>query len=496
MPQRLLSVALGAVGLLATLAATPLRADIKSATAAYDRGDRAAAYREFLSLAKLGNALAQYNAGVMLVNGEGMPRDVRGGYAWLLCAQDHGNQDAGPLVQQIAKQVKPEVTEKARECLRTYGKDTVRAGLMPRVPEPLDATKQQRPVQSGTADVVFPDAAIELGKMGWVDVEYTVGADGRVKDIWLLEAVPGNLFAGSVIDSLRDRSFEPARVDGQAVAVMMGKRWRFGFRGMDARDLDRINPYLQALGKRADAGEMLAAYTLYRIASGFSELAKRIDGTARGRAALNAGFGPALFLGGYCVLHGNSSCLAGSTEEGLDWVYTVAQAGQVQAQVALGRLALAEGSEEGILRAQRWLEPAALSGDSFAVKYYAAALVGSADPARRDARRARELIRPLLQQSLFVNDPAVWQLAAAAYAGAADFPEAVKAQRTALQRARRFGWDLAPLERNLKAYESNTLASGEFLTLSSTYASSKDDPDRGRACYETPRTGTKLTRCF
>jgi len=120
MPDRLSGVIVAAVGMLSLLCAPPLQADIKSATAAYDRGDRAAAYRAFLALAKLGNALAQYNAGVMLVNGEGMPRDVRGGYAWLLCAQDHGNQDAAPLVLQIAKQVKPEVTESCwRPCPAT-----------------------------------------------------------------------------------------------------------------------------------------------------------------------------------------------------------------------------------------------------------------------------------------------------------------------------------------------------------------------------------------
>ena len=71
-------------------------ASVASAVSAYSKGDRASAYREFLSLARIGNGVAQLNVGVMLLNGEGVPRDVREGFYWLMCAQDNGVADARP----------------------------------------------------------------------------------------------------------------------------------------------------------------------------------------------------------------------------------------------------------------------------------------------------------------------------------------------------------------------------------------------------------------
>ena len=54
-----------AIALLALSSGHGRAATIATATAAYDRHDLETAFREYQSLARLGNGFAQYNAGVI-----------------------------------------------------------------------------------------------------------------------------------------------------------------------------------------------------------------------------------------------------------------------------------------------------------------------------------------------------------------------------------------------------------------------------------------------
>ncbi|MGA2402548.1 MAG: retroviral-like aspartic protease family protein [Syntrophobacteraceae bacterium] len=58
--------------------------------AAYDRGDFARAYKEFKELAEQGDALAQYNLGVMYANGHGVPKDEAEAVKWFRKAAEQG----------------------------------------------------------------------------------------------------------------------------------------------------------------------------------------------------------------------------------------------------------------------------------------------------------------------------------------------------------------------------------------------------------------------
>jgi TPR repeat protein len=54
-------------------AISPTWADFDNGVAAYERGDYATAFREWLPLAEQGDAQAQYNLGGMYQFGEGVP---------------------------------------------------------------------------------------------------------------------------------------------------------------------------------------------------------------------------------------------------------------------------------------------------------------------------------------------------------------------------------------------------------------------------------------
>lgn len=66
--------------------------DLLSAQAAYDKGDFQTAFKEFLSLAEGGNALAQSSTGVMYDMGHGTTKDYSKAVEWYKKSAEQGNQ--------------------------------------------------------------------------------------------------------------------------------------------------------------------------------------------------------------------------------------------------------------------------------------------------------------------------------------------------------------------------------------------------------------------
>ena len=64
--------------------------DYEKGLEAYERGDYATALREWQPLAKQGEAIAQYNLGVMYVNGHGVTQDDAEAVKWYRKAAQQG----------------------------------------------------------------------------------------------------------------------------------------------------------------------------------------------------------------------------------------------------------------------------------------------------------------------------------------------------------------------------------------------------------------------
>lgn len=62
----------------------------------------------------------------------------------------------------------------------------------------------------------FPRRALLGGIEGWVKVAFTVGTDGRVSDLEVLDALPNKIFDRNTMRAVRKWEFEPFRVDGVA----------------------------------------------------------------------------------------------------------------------------------------------------------------------------------------------------------------------------------------------------------------------------------------
>jgi len=66
----------------------------EDATAAYERGDYATAFRLMKPLAEKGDAKAQHNLGVMYDYGRGVPQDTTNALKWYRSAAEHGIPEA------------------------------------------------------------------------------------------------------------------------------------------------------------------------------------------------------------------------------------------------------------------------------------------------------------------------------------------------------------------------------------------------------------------
>lgn len=73
----------------------------------------------------------------------------------------------------------------------------------------------------------YPTTALRNNQEGWVDVQYTVNADGSVSNITVVSAEPRHVFDNAAIDALRRAKFSPAMRDGAAIASQQQKRIEF-----------------------------------------------------------------------------------------------------------------------------------------------------------------------------------------------------------------------------------------------------------------------------
>ena len=94
--------------LLTLLVGNPaFSADFQKGVTAYDSGDYASALREWTPLAKQGDAVAQYNLGVMYDNGQGVLQDDKTAVKWYTLAAEQGDADAQNNLELLQKEMNP-----------------------------------------------------------------------------------------------------------------------------------------------------------------------------------------------------------------------------------------------------------------------------------------------------------------------------------------------------------------------------------------------------
>ena len=321
-----------AAALLLLFAFAPARADLGAAFKAYDAGQHAKAYEEFRALAELGSPLAQLNAGMMLVNGEGVKADPVTGYGWMLAARDNGSGNAGELIRQIEQRFSPEQSAKAQAHAARYGREGTRSRLVPHVAD--QAAGQKTPPTADSLRLAFPDAARVEGTMGYVHTLLIVGSDGAVRDVSVVAAQPQNMFEANALSGMRRWHFAPATFEGAPVASGAIHSVSFGVEGKDGKALPRLVKLLDERRATAAQGSAAAQYQLAELLIRFPELQRGDDEALSSLVkAAERGYPPAQRRLGSCRLYGGCS---GVSSEGVDLLVKAAQSGDAIAQLMLG----------------------------------------------------------------------------------------------------------------------------------------------------------------
>ncbi len=106
--------------LVVVLTAVPACTNSKTGVDAYEKGDYATALMEFRVLAEQGDAIAQYNLGLMYANGRGVPRDYVQAHLWANLAAAQGNELARKARDIVAKKMTPAQLAEAQRLARKW----------------------------------------------------------------------------------------------------------------------------------------------------------------------------------------------------------------------------------------------------------------------------------------------------------------------------------------------------------------------------------------
>jgi protein TonB len=81
-----------------------------------------------------------------------------------------------------------------------------------------------------TPPPLYPPTARARRQEGFVEVEFTVAEDGKVRDIRVIRSDPPGVFERAAERSVRRWRFEPHRVQGEPMAVRARQRIEFELR--------------------------------------------------------------------------------------------------------------------------------------------------------------------------------------------------------------------------------------------------------------------------
>jgi TonB family protein len=137
----------------------------------------------------------------------------------------------------------PASTDTVRDADTTApSKATDEPAAAPREPPPSGASSAataKSAVPTVTADAQltrrvapeYPDSALRKGIEGYVDVQFTITAQGTVRDVAVVSSDPAEVFNRAATDAVRRWRYDPRVIDGQPVDTQSQVRLQFKLNG-------------------------------------------------------------------------------------------------------------------------------------------------------------------------------------------------------------------------------------------------------------------------
>ncbi len=428
------------------LVSAPAPADLNTAASAYDAGDFQTAHREFRSLAELGDPIAQYNLGILYLRGEGVRKSAATGYAWLKLAADAKH----PAAMRSEAELRPIYGEDAAAIVADlearFGLAHVRESRLPEILPNCEYSERTPARLISRTRVGYPGDASYRGAEGWMTVEFSIAPDGTARDYTVLSSNAPDIWRASIEEAMREWRWAPAMRAGVPVWSRSGVHFRFDFEGANLR----LDPWIEGIKAKAEAGDPLQQYLYAIVLTGHPQLRKPwSDGLPWIEKSALSGFALAEYHLGMSLLDGRG-CTA-DRDKALYWLQRAAAKGVAEAQYILALemtedpapIRMSTTPIDLLRKASGAHRPASLA--------LARALATGPQATAASTAEAVSLSAAALKSD--PRDPSAMEAHAAALAAAGRFDAAVEHQKRAVKFAEARGWDLRPLQQRLAAYQ-------------------------------------------
>ncbi|MBD1581099.1 TonB family protein [Pseudoalteromonas sp. S16_S37] len=187
-----------------------VKADLYSATLAYQEADYPLAFTEFNHLAKIGNADAMYNLAVMYLHGQGTQKSIEKAFVWFSLANDFGILEASQTAHLVLQQsTEPEKLRKTLQQQRTQLQSAYR----------LNATLNDLTQLSNEPTIYkvhdelpkYPQEAVRQGIEGWVWLEFDIDDSGKAINIEVVDSYPKHIFTASLLNAVERWRYSDAK---------------------------------------------------------------------------------------------------------------------------------------------------------------------------------------------------------------------------------------------------------------------------------------------
>ena len=438
------------------------RADFELGMKYYTQSNFEKAFQEFQQAAKFGDMSAQFNLGVMYFRGEFVSQDSVNAYAWLaLAAQDAEYKERGlhlTIYQSLSDAQKKIADQRYQELYAQFNTAAIEQSMVPVYAGSSSLLSRLRSIKNVNPEYPWP--MLRAGKVGWVDVFFTVTKDGSTRDHVAYYSSDGAL-TNAVIDAVRQWQYEPMMIAGKAAEVH-GVKVRFNFVINDTEfNRSKIERVLSTQKEKALTGspeaQFVYAYYLDVLPS-FTKYKPKLESGENAnmwyQIAANNGSAVSSFFLGQNVLNGNM-CVP-DINKSLAWLLKAASKDIVEAQYLLGQELLSgarlqKNEDQGIY----WLSKAATaSAKNHAAPKLRLAWVLSTHPdtAIRNGAMALNYLQAI--DSDYKDKQTYYRTAAAVYAENADFKSAIEWQEKALSDAKSLGLPLTTLNAQLTQYQN------------------------------------------
>lgn len=424
---------------------------------AYQAGDFERARQVFERLAELGHASAQFNLGAMYYRGEGVEKGLVKAYGWFCLASEGGDEEAKKLSDLIYEKLSPvdqiEAIKLRDSLIRGHGKAALNMSLIPELMQFDLGYCQLKKVVAPLPQ--YPPIQARHTREGWVDVEFTIDKSGYVRDLFVVESVPGGSFSHAAINAMRKHKYAPPLVNGRNSEVY-GHASRVIFKIDMESPLEyekRLDNFFSSLLEKAKTGDPFYQF-LYGYAMSSHPRVERINRAETNEWYLKAaqgGYSPAQHALAYSLLYGQGC--APDNSKAIEWLTLAAKADYARSQLLLGRILLQmQQTPDQAQKALFWIGKAAEQDFPPALMTLAWLQATNGDEKLRNPGNALKLAKLVYED--YPDQVRAFETMAAAHAALGDFKKAVKFQKKAIAEAEDLEWSLEQPQLRMDAYSA------------------------------------------